>query len=123
MYYPDELVEEIRTRTDIVNLISPYVHLKRNGSNYVGLCPFHSEKTPSFSVSPSKQMYYCFGCGAGGNAYTFVMEYDNVEFKEAVEILADKAGVSLPTATYSEEAKAASNRKKRMIDIHSDAAT
>ena len=80
MYYPEELVEEVRTRSDIVDVISGYVKLQKKGSNYFGLCPFHNEKSPSFSVSPSKQMYYCFGCGAGGNAITFVMEYENYSF-------------------------------------------
>ena len=72
MYYPDEIIEEVRTRNDIVDLISGYVKLQRRGSSYFGLCPFHNEKSPSFSVSPGKQMYYCFGCGAGGNVFTFL---------------------------------------------------
>ncbi len=122
MYYPEELVEEIRNRTDIVALISSYVNLKKNGANYVGLCPFHNEKTPSFSVSPSKQMYYCFGCGVGGNAFTFVMEYDNLTFSEAVKMLAEKNGISLPDADDSEESRRQANFKKRLLDIHSAAA-
>lgn len=76
MYYPEELIEEVRTRNDIVEVISGYVRLQKKGSNYFGLCPFHNEKSPSFSVSPGKQMYYCFGCGAGGNVITFLMEYE-----------------------------------------------
>ena len=71
LYYSDEVIEEVRSRTDIVGYISSYINLKKQGANYVGLCPFHNEKTPSFSVSPSKQMYYCFGCGAGGSVFTF----------------------------------------------------
>ena len=77
-------------------LFASYVNLKRTGSNYVGLCPFHNEKTASFSVSPSKQMYYCFGCGAGGNVFTFLMEYENLTFVEALERLAEQAGMELP---------------------------
>ena len=86
MYYPDDVIEEVRTRNDIVDVISRYVNLKQKGANYFGLCPFHNEKSPSFSVSPGKQMYYCFGCGAGGNVITFVMEYENYSFVEAVKI-------------------------------------
>ena len=123
MFYSDDLIEEVRERTDIVNLISSYVNLKRNGNNYVGLCPFHSEKTPSFSVSPQKQMYYCFGCGTGGNVFTFVMEYDNVSFKEALTTLAERAGVSLPEAEESSEAKKKREVKGRLLDIHTDTAT
>ena len=96
MYYPEELVEEVRARNDIVDVISGYVTLKKKGSNYWGCCPFHNEKTPSFSVSSNKQMYYCFGCHASGNVYTFLMKYENDTFPEAVKILADRAGVKLP---------------------------
>ena len=76
MFYPEDIVEEVRTKNDIVDIVSGYVKLQKKGSNYFGLCPFHNEKSPSFSVSPSKQMYYCFGCGAGGYAITFLMEYE-----------------------------------------------
>ena len=76
-YYSDELIEEVRSRNDIVDVIGSYVRLKKKGSTYFGLCPFHNEKTGSFSVSPNKQMYYCFGCGAGGNVFTFLMQYEN----------------------------------------------
>ena len=92
MYYEEDFVEQVRQRSDVVDIISSYVNLKRTGSNYVGLCPFHNEKTASFSVSPSKQMYYCFGCGAGGNVFTFLMEYENLTFVEALERLAEQAG-------------------------------
>ena len=88
MYYPEELVEEVRARNDIVDVISGYVTLKKKGSNYWGCCPFHNEKTGSFSVSPNKQMYYCFGCGAGGNVFTFLMQYENFTFPEAMQELA-----------------------------------
>ena len=101
MYYPDELIEEVRTRNDIVDVISGYVRIQKKGSSYFGLCPFHSEKSPSFSVSPDKQMYYCFGCGAGGNIFTFLMSYENYTFQEAVTELAKRAGVALPEAEYS----------------------
>ena len=90
-YYSDELIEEIRSRNDIVDVISGYVRLQKKGSTYFGLCPFHNEKTPSFSVSPNKQMYYCFGCGAGGNVITFIMQYENYTFHEALELLAQRA--------------------------------
>ena len=82
MYYSDELVEEVRQRNDIVDIISGYVNLKKKGGNYFGLCPFHNEKSASFSVSPGKQMYYCFGCGAGGNVFTFIMNYENTPLRK-----------------------------------------
>lgn len=122
MYYPEELVEEIRERTDIVDLISQYVNLKKQGGNYVGLCPFHNEKTPSFSVSREKQIYHCFGCGTGGNAYTFIMEYDSISFTEAVSALAGRAGIALPDAGVDEESRRADDRKKKLLDIHTLAA-
>lgn len=105
MYYPEELVEEIRERNDIVEVIGTYVKLQKKGSSYFGLCPFHNEKSPSFSVSPDKQMYYCFGCGAGGNVFTFIMEYENYSFPEALKYLADRVGIKLPEREYSEEEK------------------
>ena len=92
MYYSDDLVEEVRTKNDIVDVISGYVRLQKKGSSYFGLCPFHNEKSPSFSVSRDKQMYYCFGCGNGGNVFTFLMEYENYTFPEALKTLADRAG-------------------------------
>ena len=103
MRYPEELIEEIRAKNDIVEVISGYVRMQKKGSSYFGLCPFHNEKSPSFSVSPGKQMYYCFGCGAGGNVITFLMEYENAAFQEALKMLADRAGVALPEVEYSEE--------------------
>ena len=105
MYYSDEIIEEVRSRNDIVDVISTYVKLQKKGSSYFGLCPFHNEKSPSFSVSRQKQMYYCFGCGAGGNVFTFLMEYENYTFVEALKYLADRAGVELPEEEYSKEAK------------------
>ena len=91
MYYPEELIEEVRQKNDIVDVLSGYVKLQKKGSSYFGLCTFHNEKSPSFSVSRQKQMYYCFGCGAGGNVFTFLMEYENYSFPEAVKVLADRA--------------------------------
>ena len=96
MRYTDDIIEEVRTRNDIVDVISGYVKLTKRGSSYFGLCPFHNEKTPSFSVTPGKQMYYCFGCGAGGNVFTFLMQYENYTFTEALQHLADRCGVELP---------------------------
>ncbi len=122
MYYPDELIEEVRIKNDIVNVISGYVRLQKKGSNYFGLCPFHNEKSPSFSVSPGKQMYYCFGCGAGGNVITFLMEYENATFQEAVKILADRAGINLPEMEYNEEARKKESRRSRLLEINKEAA-
>ena len=113
MYYPEELVEEVRMKNDIVDVVSGYVRLQKKGSSHFGLCPFHNEKSPSFSVSAAKQMYYCFGCGAGGNVFTFVMNYENYTFGEAIKMLADRAGVNLPEVEYSEEMKQKENQKKK----------
>ena len=122
MYYSDEVVEEVRSRNDIVDVISGYVKLQRKGSSYFGLCPFHNEKSPSFSVSPGKQMYYCFGCGAGGNVFTFIMEYENYSFPEALKMLADRAGITLPEQDYSEEAKQKRDLKSAVLEINKIAA-
>ncbi len=118
MYYPEELVEEIRSKNDIVDVISSYVRLQKKGSSYFGLCPFHNEKSPSFSVSRQKQMYYCFGCGAGGNVFTFLMEYENYSFVEALKYLADRAGVELPEPEYSGEAKKRADTKAILLEIN-----
>ena len=123
LYYSDDLVEEVRTANDIVDVVSGYVRLTKKGSTYFGLCPFHSEKTPSFSVTPSKQMYYCFGCGAGGNAITFVMEYENLTFKEAMKLLADRAGIKLPEEEMSEEQKREAGLKAQLYEINRLAGT
>lgn len=122
MYYSDEVIEEVRMKNDIVDVISGYVKLQRKGSSYFGLCPFHNEKSPSFSVSPGKQMYYCFGCGAGGNVFTFIMEYEKFSFVEAVKYLADRAGVKLPEETYSQEARKAADKKSKLLEINKKAA-
>lgn len=123
MYYSDELVEEVRQRNDIVDIISGYVNLKKKGGNYFGLCPFHNEKSASFSVSPGKQMYYCFGCGAGGNVFTFIMNYENYTFAEAIKLLADRAGIALPEIEDSKEAREKENRRKTLLQINKEAAT
>ena len=122
MYYSDELIEEIRSKNDIVDVISGYVRLQKKGSSYFGLCPFHNEKSPSFSVSRQKQMYYCFGCGAGGNVFTFLMEYENYSFLEALKFLADRAGVDLPEMEYSKEAKERADLKAVLLEINKLAA-
>lgn len=122
MYYPDELVEEVRAKNDIVDVISDYVRLQKKGSSYFGLCPFHNEKSPSFSVSRTKQMYYCFGCGAGGNVFTFIMEYENYSFLEALKFLADRAGVELPEQEYSREARQRADLKAILLEINKAAA-
>ena len=109
--YSDEIIEEVRQNNDIVDIISQYVHLTRKGRNYFGLCPFHSEKSPSFSVSPDRQIFHCFGCGVGGNIYTFLMKIEGITFKEALEQLAERANIQLPKLennadTAKEELKA-----------------
>lgn len=122
MRYPEEIIEEVRMKNDIVDVISGYVKLQKKGSSHFGLCPFHNEKSPSFSVSGGKQMYYCFGCGAGGNVFTFVMNYENYTFAEAVKLLADRAGVRLPEIEYSEEMKQQENRRARLLEANKEAA-
>ncbi len=122
MYYPEEIIEEVRQRTDIVDLIGSYVRLQKKGSSYMGLCPFHNEKSPSFSVQSSRQIYHCFGCGVGGNAFTFVMEYENYTFVEALKYLAERAGVKLPEIEYSDEAKRVADFKSRLLEVNKLAA-
>lgn len=122
MRYSDDVIEEVRTKNDIVDVVSQYVKLTRKGSSYFGLCPFHNEKTPSFSVTPAKQMYYCFGCGAGGNVFNFVMEYENYTFGEALSYLAQRVGVELPKIEYSREAKEKAERKALLLEINKKAA-
>ena len=122
MYYSDELIEEVRSRNDIVDVISSYVRLQKKGGTYFGLCPFHNEKSPSFSVTPSKQMYYCFGCGQGGNVFTFMMKYENFSFTEAVQNLAEKAGVNLPVGEYTAEEKKRADLKQQLLEVNNHAA-
>lgn len=118
MIYGEDIIEEVRSRNDIVDVISTYVPLKKKGSSYFGLCPFHNEKSPSFSVSRDKQMYYCFGCGAGGNVYTFLMEYENFSFPEAVRFLAERAGMELPEEEMNEEARRQMDEKARLREMN-----
>ena len=122
MYYSDEIIEEIRAKNDIVEVVSGCVKLQKKGSRYWGLCPFHNEKSPSFSVNGDLQVYHCFGCGAGGNVYTFVMNYENYSFPEAVKMLADRAGVQLPKQEDSEEQRAKENKRSRLLAVSKEAA-
>lgn len=122
MRYSDDIIEEVRSKNDIVDVVSQYVKLTRKGSSYFGLCPFHNEKTPSFSVTPGKQMYYCFGCGAGGNVFNFIMEYENYTFGEALKHLADRAGVELPKIEYSKEVRQKAQEKAELLEINKQAA-
>ncbi len=121
--YSEEWIEEVRGRNDIVDVIGMHVNLKRQGSNYMGLCPFHSEKSPSFSVSRAKQMYYCFGCHVGGNVITFVEEYENYSFTEAMAYLAERVGMEVPKAELSVQARQEENEKHRLLEIHKQAAS
>lgn len=122
MYYSEELVEEVRVKNDIVDVLSGYLKMQKKGSNYWACCPFHNEKTPSFSVSGNKQMFHCFGCGVSGNVYTFVMKYENYSFPEAVRALADRVGVQLPEAEYSEEARRREGKRARLLEVNKEAA-
>jgi len=119
--YSDDLIEEVRSRNDIVDVIGKYVKLTKRGSTYFGLCPFHNEKTASFSVTPSKQMYYCFGCGAGGNVFTFLMNYENFTFQEAMEELAGRAGIELPKQEYTAEQKREADKRQLLFDANKEA--
>lgn len=110
--YSEELIEEIKNSNDIVDVISQYVNLKRSGRNFFGLCPFHKERSPSFSVSPDKQIFHCFGCGAGGNVIHFISKIENADFKEAIGILANRAGIELPTLNNYEDNKTALLKSK-----------
>ncbi len=121
-YYSDELIEEVRLANDIVNVISDYVRLQKKGSTHFGLCPFHNEKTPSFSVSQAKQMYYCFGCGAGGNVITFLMQYENYTFQEALQALAQRAGIELPRQEMSGRARQEADKRARILEVNKVAA-
>ena len=103
--YSDELIDEIRNKNDIVDVISQYVVLKRSGRNFFGLCPFHKEKSPSFSVSPDKQIFHCFGCGVGGDVLRFTSKIENLSFRETVEMLAEKSGIELPTLDGQQDNK------------------
>ena len=121
MYYSDEIIEKVRESNDILDVISSYVTLQRRGSTYFGLCPFHSEKTPSFSVTPSKQMYYCFGCHKGGNVISFLMDYENYTFQEALQALAARARIELPAQEESGEARKQSDLRKTILEVNNKA--
>ncbi len=121
-FYSQDLVEEIRSRSDIVDVISGYIKLQRKGSNYVGVCPFHNDRNPSMSVNQPRQIYHCFSCGAGGDVFKFVMEYENLSFPEAVKVLADRAGVALPKQEYSKEAKKQVDLKAQIMELNKLAA-
>ena len=121
-YYSDEIIEEVRSRNDIVDVVGNYVKLQKKGNTYFGLCPFHNEKTGSFSVSPQKQMFYCFGCGAGGNVLTFVMKYENFTFGEAMQTLADRAGIRLPQQEMTSSQKKEADKRTRLLEIQKEAA-
>lgn len=122
MYLSDDLIEEIRSRNDIVDVISSYVKLQKKGSSYFGLCPFHNEKSPSFSVSAGKQMFYCFGCGEGGNVFSFLMKYDSLTFPEAAKVLADRAGIDVPDIEMSDEKRHEADLKNNIYEINAKAA-
>lgn len=122
IYYSQDLVEEIRSRSDIVDVISGYVKLKRKGSNYVGVCPFHNDRNPSMSVNQPRQMYHCFSCGAGGDVFKFVMDYENLTFPEAMKVLADRAGIQLPERDTSREAKQQADLKAQIMEMNKLAA-
>lgn len=122
MIYPEEIIEEVRQANDIVDVVSGYIKLQKKGSSYFGLCPFHNEKSPSFSVSRDRQMFYCFGCGVGGSVFQFVKEYENYTFPEAVKYLADRAGIKLPQVEYNEEYRRAADLKARIMEINKEAA-
>lgn len=121
--YTEEQIEQVRAANDVVEVIGSYVRLKRSGSGYVGLCPFHSEKSPSFSVNPARQMYKCFGCGVGGNVLTFIMEYENYSFPEAMEFLAQRAGIALPKKELSAEQKREESLRMTLLEINRKAAS
>lgn len=121
-FYSDELVSEVLNATDIVSLVSNYVHLKKSGSGYMCCCPFHREKTPSFHISPEKQLYHCFGCGAGGSAIQFVMAAENLDFPDALRFLAERAGINLPEQSASDSTDEYYKKKRRIYDMNKDAA-
>ena len=121
MYYSEDILAEVRSRNEIVDVIGSYVKLKRSGATYFGLCPFHNEKTPSFSVTPNKQMFYCFGCHKGGNVITFIQEYENLPFQDAVRLLAERAGINLPEEEYTPERKRENDRRALMLEANKQA--
>lgn len=119
---PEDVIEEVRSRNNIVDVISSYVKLQKKGGSYMGLCPFHNEKSGSFAVSPNKQMFHCFGCHEGGNVFSFLMKYENITFLEAVKILADRAGIKLPEIEMSEEDRRQNDLKSMIYEANTEAA-
>src|ERR1700752_216086 len=118
---PQEIIEQIAAANDIVEVIGGYFPLKRMGAMFKALCPFHTERTPSFTVNPQRQFFKCFGCGAGGTVFRFVMEYEHIEFLAAVRKLAEKAGVKIPEAEMSAEDYARADLRRRLLSLHVDA--
>ena len=123
MYYSDDIIAEVRSRNDIVDVVGSYVKLTKKGNNYWGLCPFHNEHTPSFSVNRGKQIFHCFGCTAGGNVISFIMKYENLTFQEAVKVLAERAGIQLPEREITQEEKQRQSRRARLLEVNKEAAT
>ena len=121
IYIPEDKISEIKNKADIVDVISEVVLLKRTGKNYVGLCPFHSEKAPSFTVSPGKQIFYCFGCTTGGNVFSFLMKHNGITFPDAAGILARQLGIELPTKRMSPEQKRRISERETLLAINRDA--
>jgi len=120
-YYPDDIIEEVRLNNDLVEVVSEYLHLEKKGGSYFGLCPFHREKTPSFSVEPVKQFYYCFGCNNGGNVFHFIMHIENLDFMEALRFLADRAGIALPEPDDNEQ-QHKNKLRKSILEVNREAA-
>ena len=119
MAIPEQFIDDLVARSDIADVVSSYVHLTKKGNNLWGLCPFHNEKTPSFSVSPDKQIYHCFGCGKGGGVISFVMEMENLPFLDAVKLLAKRAGLEVPEAGENEAYR---KKRSRLLELSKDAA-
>lgn len=122
MRYSGDIIEEVRSRNDIVDVIGQYVSLQKKGANYFGLCPFHSEHSPSFCVSDSRQTYHCFGCGEGGSVFSFLMKYENLSFTEAVKMLAERAGMTLPDEDDSAEARQERDKREQLLAVNKEAA-
>jgi DNA primase len=121
IYIPEEKVSEIKNAADIVDVVSEVVILKKTGKNYVGLCPFHSEKTPSFTVSPEKQIFYCFGCTVGGNVFSFLMKHDGISFPDAAKILARRYGIDIPTRKISQQQKQQMSQRESLLAVNRQA--
>lgn len=122
-FYSDEVVEKVREANDILDVVGEYVHLKKSGANYFGLCPFHNEKSPSFSVNRDKQIFHCFGCGVGGDVFSFIRQYENMSFYESIKYLADRGGVILPENEMSDAERARNDRRSRLLEVNKQAAT